>query len=236
VTAEPSASVWEVTRLILSSPDGSPSAIAQEHGYSAAEIAELMPIFLDTARTDWSTAADVGGGWATPGPGAAEHDAELYLRDLAGSGSVEAAGAGDAAAPGAADGELLTADVGALLDGAEPGRPPAAPADGPADAPEPAVAEPNAEVPPAGGPSAPEPAAGTGVPVDGAAGTATPAEEPFALGDDDPFADDPFAEGHFATGASATDPFTDGPFAHAADDATSAGFDVDDVAGGPYPG
>jgi hypothetical protein len=74
------------------------------------------------------------------------------------------------------------------------------------------------------------------VPVDGAAGTATPAEEPFALGDDDPFADDPFAEGHFATGASATDPFTDGPFAHAADDATSAGFDVDDVAGGPYPG
>ena len=58
MTAEPSASIWEVTRLILDSPDRSPSEIAHEHGYTAAEIAELMPIFLDTARTDWSVAAD----------------------------------------------------------------------------------------------------------------------------------------------------------------------------------
>ena len=72
MTAEPSASIWEVTRLILESPDLSPSEIAQEHGYTAAEIAELMPIFLDTARTDWSVAADNATDWAhgaDAGPG-----------------------------------------------------------------------------------------------------------------------------------------------------------------------
>ncbi len=215
MTTEPSASAWEVTRLILGSPDGSPSAIAQEHGYSAAEIAELMPIFLDTARTDWSTAADVGGGWATPGPGAGEHDAELYLRDLAGSGSIEAAAADGAPAPAAADGGLLTPDLGELLDG--PARPPAAPADEPSGATEPAAVE----------PAATETATdGTEAPVADVAGSA-PADEPFALGDDDPFAGDPFGPG-----PAAPDPFVDDPFDHA----SPPGFEVDDVAGGPYPG
>ena len=67
MTAEPSASIWEVTRLILESPELSPSDIAQEHGYTAAEVAELMPIFLDTARTDWSRLADDANGWAATG-------------------------------------------------------------------------------------------------------------------------------------------------------------------------
>ncbi len=238
MTTEPSASAWEVTRLILGSPDGSPSAIAQEHGYSAAEIAELMPIFLDTARTDWSTAADVGGGWATPGPGAAEHDAELYLRDLAGSGSIEAAGADGAPAPAATDGGLLTPDLGELLDG--PARPPAAPADEPSGATEPAATEPATTEPATTGPAAGPAANGTAadevaadrteVPVDGAAGSA-PADEPFALGDDDPFAGDPFSPGPVAP-----DPFVDDPFDDPTDHATPPGFEIDDVAGGPYPG
>jgi hypothetical protein len=91
VTAEPSASIWEVTRLILESPELSPSDIAQEHGYSAAEVAELMPIFLDTARTDWSRLADDANGWAATGLDAGSQDAELYLSHLAGSGSIEVA-------------------------------------------------------------------------------------------------------------------------------------------------
>ncbi len=150
MTAEPSASIWEVTRLILDSPDRSPSEIAHEHGYTAAEIAELMPIFLDTARTDWSVAADTATDWATP----AVPDAELYLRDLAGSGSIEVAGfdaapdadvpdptvpdtddSGDVAA-GAEQGwtsadEPLPPDLGELLDGPGPGVPLGATADGP---------------------------------------------------------------------------------------------------------
>ena len=129
MSAEPSASIWEVTRLILESPERSPSEIAQEHGYSAAEVAELMPIFLDTARTDWSRLADDANGWATPaGLDAGSQDAELYLRDLAGSRSIEVAGfdtASDApdldledvAAPDtAAMGEPLPPDLGELLD------------------------------------------------------------------------------------------------------------------------
>ena len=153
MTAEPSASIWEVTRLILDSPDRSPSEIAHEHGYTAAEIAELMPIFLDTARTDWSVAADTATDWATP----AVPDAELYLRDLAGSGSIEVAGfdaapdadvpdtvpaavpdtddGGDVAA-GAEQGwtsadEPLPPDLGELLDGPGPGVPLGATAGGP---------------------------------------------------------------------------------------------------------
>ena len=129
MSAEPSASIWEVTRLILESPERSPSEIAQEHGYSAAEVAELMPIFLDTARTDWSRLADDANGWATPaGLDAGSQDAELYLRDLAGSRSIEVAGFDtpsaapdldleDVAAPDtAAMGEPLPPDLGELLD------------------------------------------------------------------------------------------------------------------------
>ena len=129
MSAEPSASIWEVTRLILESPERSPSEIAQEHGYSAAEVAELMPIFLDTARTDWSRLADDANGWATPaGLDAGSQDAELYLRDLAGSRSIEVAGFDtpsdasdldleDVAAPDtAAMGDPLPPDLGELLD------------------------------------------------------------------------------------------------------------------------
>ena len=125
MTAEPSASIWEVTRLILESPELSPSDIAQEHGYSAAEVAELMPIFLDTTRTDWSRLADDAHGWAATGLDSGGQDAELYLRDLAGSGSIEVA-TFDAPAPvtddsatqdmPAADGDDLPPDLGELLD------------------------------------------------------------------------------------------------------------------------
>lgn len=93
VTTEPSASVWEVARLILDNPDRSPADIAAEHGYSASEIADLMPIFLDTARTDWSLIADAGGWWPTTSSAADPDDLD-----------------GDA-------GEPLHEDLGELLDG-----------------------------------------------------------------------------------------------------------------------
>jgi hypothetical protein len=188
VTAEPSASIWEVTRLILYSPDRSPSEIAQEYGYSAAEVAELMPIFLDTARTDWSRLADDANGWApAAGSDPGDQDAELYLRDLAGSGSIEVAGfdppatapeTGTGQDTPAPDGEDLPPDLGELLDDlAEDGLD-----DGDGSDPAPTLfhAPPPAAPPPAGDPVDP--------PVDTAELTAQDAG--LDLGDDDPFDDD----------------------------------------------
>jgi hypothetical protein len=229
VTAESSASIWEVTRLILDSPDRSPSEIAQEHGYTAEDIAELMPIFLDTARTDWSRVADTATDWATP----TDPDAELYLRDLAGSGSIEVAGfdtAPDAGVPNVdtddTDGyaeqgwtsvdEPLPPDLGDLLDG--PGVPVGASPDGPPDVtgPEPDGVSGNASAVDA--PSAPDGA----LPVDdGATGLPAPADG-FELGEDDPFE---------------TGPYADEPFGHPTgpdlpEQPQDAGFD--DATGGQY--
>lgn len=81
--AEPTASIWEVTRLILDSPGASPSEIAQAHGFSAAEVAELLPLFLDNVRTDYNQA--VGQEpvpLAPPADGDVEALAERYLSDL----------------------------------------------------------------------------------------------------------------------------------------------------------
>ena len=44
---DPTASAWEVTRLILASPSTSPSEIAEAHGFNPSEIAELLPFVLD---------------------------------------------------------------------------------------------------------------------------------------------------------------------------------------------
>jgi hypothetical protein len=95
VSADPSASIWEVTRLILDSPGTSPSAIAHAHGFTAVEVAELLPIFLDNLRTDFSGAD----GFApelvppTPRPGESpEEHAERYLRELAESEHLDVVG------------------------------------------------------------------------------------------------------------------------------------------------
>ena len=244
MTAEPSASIWEVTRLILDSPDRSPSEIAHEHGYTAAEIAELMPIFLDTARTDWSVAADTATDWATP----AVPDAELYLRDLAGSGSIEVAGfdaardadvpddvpdtvpdtddSGDVAA-GAEQGwtsaaEPLPPDLGELLDGPGPGVPLGATADGPSGVTGPEPDGVGGEAPVVDG--APPELDGTG--PDGAplidgevTGLPTP-DGGFELGEDDPFETGPYAD----------EPLGDPTGPDLPDEPSDAGFD--DAAGG----
>lgn len=82
--ADPTASIWEVTRLILAAPESSPTAIADAHGFSPTEIAELLPIFLDNLRMDYSQAA----GGAPPGPPeprpdeSAEDHAVRYLGEL----------------------------------------------------------------------------------------------------------------------------------------------------------
>jgi hypothetical protein len=239
VTAESSASIWEVTRLILDSPDRSPSEIAQEHGYTAEDIAELMPIFLDTARTDWSRVADTATDWATP----TDPDAELYLRDLAGSGSIEVADFdtasdagvpavdvdGDVAAdvnPGAEQGwtpsadDALPPDLGELLDG--PG--PEAHAGATSGATGPELDGAGDEVPAVdGGASGPDDSVDAAGPVGEVAGLPAP-DDGFELGEDDPFE---------------TGPYADEPLGHPTgpdlpEEPSDAGFD--DAAGGPHSG
>jgi hypothetical protein len=98
VSTDSSASIWEVTRLILGSPGTSPSAIAHAHGFSAAEVAELLPIFLDNLRTDFSRADGPAAGAPelvppAPRPGeTAEEHAERYLRELAENESLDVVG------------------------------------------------------------------------------------------------------------------------------------------------
>jgi hypothetical protein len=86
VSADPSASIWEVTRMILESPGTSPSEIAHAHGFSAVEVADLLPIFLDNLRADFSSAAtpapELGPPAQQPGESPEEH-ADRYLRGLA---------------------------------------------------------------------------------------------------------------------------------------------------------
>jgi hypothetical protein len=83
--AEPTASIWDVTRMILGSPGSDPAAIAAEHGFTVAEVAEMLPLFLDNVRVDFSLGgeAEVRVPPAEPAPG--ENDAaflERYLRSL----------------------------------------------------------------------------------------------------------------------------------------------------------
>jgi hypothetical protein len=95
VSAEPSASIWEVTRLILDSPGTSPSAIAHAHGFSAAEVAELLPIFLENLRTDFSSADGPALELVPPAPQPGEtpeEHAERYLRELAGNERLDVVG------------------------------------------------------------------------------------------------------------------------------------------------
>jgi hypothetical protein len=95
VSAEPSASIWEVTRLILDNPGTSPSVIAHEHGFSAAEVAELLPIFLENLRTDFSSADGPALELVPPAPRPGEtpeEHAERYLRELAGNERLDVVG------------------------------------------------------------------------------------------------------------------------------------------------
>jgi len=78
------ASMWEVTRLILGGPGDAAevSEVAQAHGFSAAEVADLLPLFLDNVSVDW--AASAGGlGTAPPQAAVGEGADELAARWLA---------------------------------------------------------------------------------------------------------------------------------------------------------
>lgn len=72
--------------MILENPGTSPSVIAHAHGFSAAEIAELLPIFLDNLRTDFSSTDGPAPALAPPAPRpgeSPEEHADRYLRELA---------------------------------------------------------------------------------------------------------------------------------------------------------
>jgi hypothetical protein len=109
VSADPSASIWEVTRLILESPGVSPSAIAHAHGFSAVEVVGLLPIFLENVRSTFSPAdgpsaspAEVAPPPPLPGEDAEQH-AERYLRELAGNEQLDVVGYDSLGASGAGD-------------------------------------------------------------------------------------------------------------------------------------
>lgn len=55
--ADHRASLWEVTHLIMQNPDRCPAEIAEAHGFSAAEITELLPLFLDNLSVDFTRLA-----------------------------------------------------------------------------------------------------------------------------------------------------------------------------------
>lgn len=69
------ASMWEVTQLILGAPGADAAEIAQAHGFSAAEVADLLPLVLDNVTLDWAGSSDVPGSAppvAAPGEGVEE--------------------------------------------------------------------------------------------------------------------------------------------------------------------
>jgi hypothetical protein len=76
--------------MILDNPGTSPSVIAHAHGFSAVEVAELMPIFLDNLRADFSTADAPALTPPAPQPGETpEEHADRYLRELAQDGRLD---------------------------------------------------------------------------------------------------------------------------------------------------
>jgi len=190
VSAEPSASVWEVTRLILDSPGASPSEIAQAHGFTAAEVADLLPFVLDNARADWSQHGDTGApaiGLAPPAaaPGEdIEQHAERYLSELARGGGVDVVGYGTQTDDDQTDfdpaGLDLPGDTGPTpaSDGQAAGDGPAHQGTGAGEA-----VAPVAEGPATGAPPALDV-------VDGVTPTFAALGSAFDLGEDDPFVEE----------------------------------------------
>jgi hypothetical protein len=105
------ASMWEVTRLILGEP-GDAAGIAQAHGFTTAEVADLLPLFADNVTTSWEGGAPPP---AAPEALPGESPEELAARWLGELGAHRDAGTLD----------LVSYDsfgaAGFGLDGADPG-------------------------------------------------------------------------------------------------------------------
>jgi hypothetical protein len=109
--------------MILDSPGTSPSVIAHAHGFSAAEVAELLPIFLDNLRADFASADGPAPALVPPPqqPGETpEEHADRYLRDLAQNEHLDVVGyetlgpaEGDLDDPDLDDPDLDNADLDA---------------------------------------------------------------------------------------------------------------------------
>lgn len=109
------ASMWEVTRLILGEP-GDAAGIAQAHGFTTAEVADVLPHFADNVTTSWEgSPAPPGAPEALPG----ESPEELAARWLGELGAHRDAGTVDVVSYdsfGAAAFGLEGADPGFDLD------------------------------------------------------------------------------------------------------------------------
>jgi hypothetical protein len=95
--------------MILESPGTSPSVIAHAHGFSAVEVAELLPIFLDNLRADFSSADGPTPALAPPAsqPGETpEEHADRYLRELAQNEHLDVVGYDTLGASGELDDDL----------------------------------------------------------------------------------------------------------------------------------
>jgi hypothetical protein len=103
--------------MILESPGTSPSVIAHAHGFSAVEVTELLPIFLDNLRADFSSADAPALVPPAPQPGdTPEEHADRYLRELAQNGHLDVVGYDTLAAGDELDGDLDTGDLDTDLD------------------------------------------------------------------------------------------------------------------------
>ncbi len=84
--ADPTASLWEVTRLVLADPAASPQEIVEAHGFSMVEIAEILPLFLENIQADYArtaTPGEVSVPAPEPHPGESVEDfAARYLTEL----------------------------------------------------------------------------------------------------------------------------------------------------------
>jgi hypothetical protein len=97
--------------MILENPGTSPSVIAHAHGFSAAEVAQLLPIFLDNLRADFASADGPALALAPPAPQPGEtpeEHADRYLRALAHHEHLDVVGYDTLANP---DAELHGADL-----------------------------------------------------------------------------------------------------------------------------
>ncbi|MGD9530260.1 hypothetical protein [Pseudonocardia sp.] len=92
------ASMWEVTRLVLGAP-GDAAGIAQAHGFTIAQVTDLLPLFLDNVTTGYGEAAELPPGLPDgPDADAAARWLEGWAQQV-GDGTVDVVSYGGFGAP-----------------------------------------------------------------------------------------------------------------------------------------